>query len=417
MKNFSITVLLLAASLIANCQEDSTQVKNLRNESIDIFIDCEFCDLDFIKNEIKWVNYVRDASDAQVHIIITEQNTGSMGTEYSVFLVGQKDFSFQNDIQKFVSEADDSDEEVRDGLTQLLKLSLMRYIAKTPLINYMEINYLQDETTEVQDTTDPWKSWVYSTDLNTWLMGEESYKYLQLYGNVSASKVTEKIKFESEIGISRNESRFTFEDTTIIGLTNMKYLEMLCVKSMGSHLSLGVFSGLSSSTYNNQKLNSYFAPAIEYNLFPYSESSRRQLRLLYFPLGQYSIYNDTTIYNKTEELNFKESVQIAFEMIEKWGSVSLSGEASHYFSDFSKNRLSVYSSLRLRIVKGLSLNLSGNVSLIHDLISLPKENASSDEVLLRQRQLATQYSYSGNIGITYTFGSTYNNVVNPRFGN
>jgi len=38
-------------------------------------------------------------------------------------------------------------------------------------------------------------------------------------------------------------------------------------------------------------------------------------------------------------------------------------------------------------------------------------------VLLRLRELETQFEYFTSFGLTYTFGSIYNNVVNPRFGN
>ena len=37
------------------------------------------------------------------------------------------------------------------------------------------------------------------------------------------------------------------------------------------------------------------SPALEYNLFPYSESTRKQLRFLYTLDGMYNVYNDTTI--------------------------------------------------------------------------------------------------------------------------
>ena len=47
---------------------------------------------------------------------------------------------------------------------------------------------------------------------------------------------------------------------------------------------------------------------------------------------------------------------------------------------------------------------------------LPKEGATEEEILLHQRQLATQYDYFASVGLRYTFGSIYSNVVNPRFG-
>jgi len=34
---------------------------------------------------------------------------------------------------------------------------------------------------------------------------------------------------------------------------------------------------------------------------------------------------------------------------------------------------------------------------------------------LRQRELATDYSFSGSVAITYTFGSKFANLVNTRF--
>ena len=55
--------------------------------------------------------------------------------------------------------------------------------------------------------------------------------------------------------------------------------------------------------------------------------------------------------------------------------------------------------------------------MIHDQLSLQKSAVSQEEVILRRRQLEIQYSYWGSVGINYTFGSIYNNIVNSRFGN
>ena len=45
------------------------------------------------------------------------------------------------------------------------------------------------------------------------------------------------------------------------------------------------------------------------------------------------------------------------------------------------------------------------------------KRSSSEEVLLRQKQIATGYDYRFSVGLNFTFGSTRSNVVNPRFGN
>jgi hypothetical protein len=54
--------------------------------------------------------------------------------------------------------------------------------------------------------------------------------------------------------------------------------------------------------------------------------------------------------------------------------------------------------------------------MIHDQISLKKGQASLESVLLRRTMLETNYQYYFSIGLSYTFGSIYSNVVNPRFG-
>ena len=41
---------------------------------------------------------------------------------------------------------------------------------------------------------------------------------------------------------------------------------------------------------------------------------------------------------------------------------------------------------------------------------------TDEEILLRQRELATSFQYFVSLGVSYTFGSIFSNVVNPRFG-
>ena len=70
----------------------------------------------------------------------------------------------------------------------------------------------------------------------------------------------------------------------------------------------------------------------------------------------------------------------------------------------------------LKLFRGFSINAFGSIERIHDQVYLSAGAATPEEVLVRQRQLLTGYRYDFNFGITYTFGSIFNNVVNPRFG-
>jgi hypothetical protein len=188
------------------------------------------------------------------------------------------------------------------------------------------------------------------------------------------------------------------------------------VKSLSDHWSVGGSFRVGSSSYSNQKFGFNVMPGIEFDVFPYSESTRRQLRVLYSAGFKREHYRDTTIYDKIRDNLWVHSLETSYEVVQKWGSIDCSLEYANYLHDWSKNNLSFNGYLNLRIAKGLSLSFGGGASLIHDQLSLVKANLSYDEILLQRRQMATNYEYFTSFGITYTFGSIYNNVVNPRFG-
>ena len=117
-----------------------------------------------------------------------------------------------------------------------------------------------------------------------------------------------------------------------------------------------------------------------------------------------------------QESLLSQSLTVTLEIREPWGSASTSLQGSHYFHNFSKNRLELRGYLDFRIFKGLSVDISGRYKRIRDQLSLPLGEASLDEILLARKELATSYEYSISVGLRYTFGSVYSNVVNPRFG-
>jgi hypothetical protein len=104
------------------------------------------------------------------------------------------------------------------------------------------------------------------------------------------------------------------------------------------------------------------------------------------------------------------------EARQPWGQVSASVGFSQYLSAADKYRVEMFGMTEIRLKKGLSFNVGGGGSWIRDQIYLPKGEATTEESLVRQRQLKTSYSYSLYFGISYTFGSIFNNIVNPRFG-
>jgi hypothetical protein len=253
--------------------------------------------------------------------------------------------------------------------------------------------------------------------MNGYFNGEKSRNYISLWGKLSAKRITPDWKVDLSVNGSYNEDKFKIDEQTISSISKSKSFSGFVVKSINNHWSAGVYGEIFSSTYSNRKYSLEFEPAVEYDLFPYSESTRRQLRLVYWAGYKYSRYYEETIFNKTSETLFDEALSITLELQQPWGSVNTTLEGSHYLHDFRKNEVALYGELSLRLFKGLSFNLSGSYSMIHDQLSLPKRGVTQEEILLQRRELATQYYYWGSFGLSYTFGSIYSNVVNPRFGN
>ena len=56
------------------------------------------------------------------------------------------------------------------------------------------------------------------------------------------------------------------------------------------------------------------------------------------------------------------------------------------------------------------------LSRTRDRIFLPRGEASTEEILVRQRQLATGYQYFVNFGFCIPSDRFSNDIVNPRFG-
>jgi hypothetical protein len=386
-----------------------------REDAIRIFIDCSYCDMNFIREEIPYVNYVRDVKEAQVYIRETRETTGSGGRQYTYTFLGQEEFLGRNDTLVYSSRPDDTRDYIRIWRTQMLKMGLMPYVASSPLFKEVIIN--PSENVEKQVVEDRWNHWVFELDAEPNFEGEESLKELSLRSSVSATKITHDWKLELDFDHRYTRTKYTFDDTLYTKYRSYQGLDALAVKSLGEHWSVGLRGELLSSSYNNIDLSIDVLPSLEYDVFPYSESTQRQLRMLYGVGSSYRMYSDTTIFGKTEELLWQQSLQVAYEVREKWGSINVSLQGSNFFHDFSKNRLELGGFISVRVLKGLSVRVRGGVARINDQLSLVRGEASEAEILLQLQELATAYNVEGEVGFTYTFGSIYNNIVNPRFGN
>jgi len=274
MKKLILVSFILSVQFSMYGQDQSAPSDTLRKDALNIFMEAN----SYIRNEINFVNYVRDIKDADVYIISTSQRTGAGGREYTYFFVGQHSFEGMKDTLTYASSPDDTDDQRREGQVKTLKMGLMRYVAKTPLAKHMDINFTVPISDEV--STDRWKNWVFRANVSGFLNGEKSMKGIDIFGGISASKVTRDWKIDMDLDMSYGENEFEIDDSTTYSSFNQsKSFDALIVKSLGEHWSVGGSAAIGSSTYRNHELVYSIFPGIEYDIFPYSESTRKQFRI------------------------------------------------------------------------------------------------------------------------------------------
>jgi hypothetical protein len=405
---------LSVSSLAAAMSQDQSAIDELKKTAVKVYLDCDSCDLAYIKTEITFVNYVRDRLEAQVHVLITTQATGGGGREYTLTFMGQNDFKDTNDVQKYFSTKTDTEDDVRRGLVKALKIGLMSFVGRTPIAQRITVDYSRPDA--AGPGRDRWDCWVFSLTGSGYFSGEETYMNRMADVSFSANRVTPASKLKLGVSLDTEKTRYEVEDQVITGTRSSWDGSGLFVKSVGEHWSAGVFFEAESSLYSNIDLGITAAPALEYNVFRYSQSTRRQLRLLYTLALNPVKYREATVLAKTRETLFKESLEATLDLREKWGTISVSAEGSHYFHDISKYRVDTFGIVNLRLYKGFSVFVLGGYSWIHDQLSLIGREPTFEEILLRLRELPMNSNYFASFGFQFTFGSIFTNVINPRFG-
>ncbi len=356
-------------------------------------------------------------SDADVDLMIRRFSTASGGHQYTLKFLGRNRFLGQNDTLTYTSNSTDTWDTERRGLVREIKLGLIPYVMKSRLAKDLQISYTGNaQSQSPAEERDRWDHWVFRIDAGGNVNGEKTQKGYSLNGSVSAERITDKWKIRFHFHGNYDHNKYFFSDgTSTTALQNGEYYNGLIARSLSPRWSLGLFSNVYGSTYDNIKVSAGASPAIEYNIFPYSEYTRHELSFRYTVTPYYANYINQTIYLKNYQTLVKEQLFINFNLTEPWGEINSNIQGSNLFSDFTKNRVDFNTSLDIQIFRGLSVHFWGHYSLINDQLSLANGTASNEAVLLNLQQQATSYSYRASVGLRYTFGSIYNNTVNTRF--
>jgi hypothetical protein len=395
-------------------------------EPLRVFLDCHAagCDSNHLQRAIPYVAWVRDARDADVHVMATSRATGGGGRELEFRFLGAKRRTGADVQLRRISGRDDTQEEIRGIVTRTVALGLAALAVGTQAAERLEV-----ATTGTSSPVspgriaapgaerDPWRAWVFRVGATGSMDGEQSVASSSLSVYLSARHTTETWKFQLRADGSHFVSRFELSDSvTLVSRREGYGLNTLLVRSLGDHVATGVRAAGANSTYLNQKMRVQVAPAVEYSVFPYATSTTRHLLVRYSPGVSHFRFTQETIYGVLEETLGEHALIATLNVLQPWGSAKLEVEGTMLMMDLAQNRLDLSTELSWRVVRGLSFDVFGIASHVANQRSLPRGGATDEEILLRRRELATSFRYMVTVGLGYTFGSRFAGPVNPRLG-
>ena len=389
---------------------------------LNVYLDCSFCDLNVLRTNISYINYMRDPANADVHVLATRQPSGSNGYNYTFDFIGKSLFEGMS-LQRTSVEAPNTARAARQNtLSNVIEKGLMPYWSQTGLIDDLDLKVknkvAEDRQVETVELEDPWNNWVFAIDGGGSFDFETISEKTRVWGRIQINRISEKWRIRNSLYGRNDTNRFEKsegdEQTTITSFVRRNYLASSAVRSINDHWSAGAFLSLSESTFSNLDLSTRFSPAFEYSIYPYTEVHQREVTISYRVSHLFRDYIEETIFKKLEEHLYNQSLVMTARFKQPWGTLYAQLEGSHYWHDIGQNRIEFEGYLSFRVSKGLSIRLGSDFELINDQRSLPAQDISLEELLLAQRQAATNFRFGTEFGVSYTFGSIYNNIVNTR---
>jgi hypothetical protein len=263
---------------------------------------------------------------------------------------------------------------------------------------------------------DPWDFWVFEASADIEIDGEETERNREYSGSFDARRTTQtwKIELESFGNFSRQEQDLSDSTVSVDRRTNWSS-DLLLAYALADHWSVGMIAGASASTRRNERFGAEAAAALEYSLFPYGEAPRRSLTARYDLRMRYFDWDEETIYFESAETRPQHQLQLQLFQRQPWGESRVSIDGSQYLHDRGKWNVSLSGDVEFRVFRGLELEVRGDLAFIEDQLFISAEGLTLEEILQGRFDRPTDFSYELSVGLSFEFGSIYNNVVNNRF--
>jgi hypothetical protein len=410
-----------------------------QGQRVRVFLDCQSrnCDTNHFRTEIPWVNWVRERTDSDIHVIFTSAAVGGGGTRYTFDFIGLNRMEGRNDQLTYTEAGTDVRAETMDGLAQTFGLGLLRYAVEAGQGNELSLRFSGNrlgfangcsagDATCFEDEAaapggpdafvDPWNAWTFRLGLSGNMDIQERRDEKRMNPTFSANRVTDDWKVDVSFWSNLRRQKIELSDGRVVRNDQDSWrLAALMVYSISDHLSVGLDTRAFNSISQNQRSRMALSPAVEWNYYPYAEANRRQLITHYGAGIERSDYFETTLFGVDDELRPTHRFALQYRVREPWGNAGVGFDASQYLHDLDLYSFGLSGEVSYRISRGLELSLSGDAGRVNDQIHVPRGSYSDEDILLGRVNLPTGYRYQASVGFGYRWGSTLTNVVNNRF--
>ena len=94
----------------------------IAREGARVFLDCDRCDEDYLRKEVTFIDYVRNREDADVHVLVTTQDTGGGGRQWTLKFIGLGAYQGVDQTLIYNSPQTATPDETRAGFAEVFKL-------------------------------------------------------------------------------------------------------------------------------------------------------------------------------------------------------------------------------------------------------------------------------------------------------
>lgn len=388
-----------------------------------LYLSCpQTCFEDYVKQRLSYFDFVRDPYLSDYTLVIVRQAAGGGGERFSLTIEKTGPSPAAPDRPRphpstCTTKPGASTDDTRREMLALLLRALLVELADTPHAAEFAVSLAERSQTELGAVKDPWNFWVIIPSLNAWGEGASGFYSLYVVGALTVRRITETSKLRIKGSYARDLSGFRLEDgERVSGDLYGTYGGGLYAHSVGKHWALGGTVTAKGDEWANLELHLHGGPLIEYNVAPYTDNASRQLRFAY-QIGAWSNwYLEESVNDLTEEVRPYHALSVIGELNRSWGSLQSVAQINSFIDDPQLFRLSGGINVAIRLARGLALDLNGKASWVRDQINLRGRTITNLELLLGTAEQPTDFNVNGSLGISYTFGSVHNTIVNPRFG-